>query len=1109
MTQAQYPMYLALGGGSTSQTGAASTGVVVPEGGLGYGHGAGAVNRAVYSYMRWRHPDIFFTDYRIEQQDNVGDMRGRSLMIGRGGGCGGIGQYGAAYNGMTCTGPTGDSLMIRSENQVQVDGYSKMQVFVPSPSVSVSNVQTHSAHAYSAEPITLHQPYYIDRQYQITDLPDYMHGLWGVKTANDDKNSDPTDLEYLCFDISHKAVVYVLYDTRATDRPTWLKTTFTDQDIAVVGHTDVNMGHMETYYHVFNPGQVCLGGNDAPGVGSMYLVLVGPMHNLAQHPSHRVDIQNLDTHVTTGTPYRITDIGAGDTVYVDRTVRFHQLPPFLHGLNSIKTGNDEESVLASGDDESWICFDVTEPVRIYLLYDPSIVAAGLPAWVRESFTDSHEETATAGHGYGYGGQETADVHDNYEILSGRFPAGHICLGGNGAPDPHSAAWQPDPATGCTGYNAHSRCSDRMYVPFIGPELEVDFQPGSAGASARYFDGDSDYVLLPRMDGRGKHPKRSFEEITIDCWVRIFDMSTPHPIMNEDHWDEGDMHYQFWPCDADGGGYCRGQQGMLIHAVHGNTMQPNRYGHTQVEYSWQPMTNQWYYLSAVYSTKAHYHKLYVNGVLQETVSDPAVVTPVTLDSARIGSWLDPSDSIARSLHGEISVFRIWNVETDGQDVCPPAQTAGLVASYVFGHSGDTLLDLSGNSYDGQIHDADWSDDLPPSQQCQRQGFGGYFDGDQDYVQMNALNKRGQPLGDLEALSIDVWVKFSEISGDHPIFMEDGWEPGAMHLQLYQGKFDLSINGVGDFIFSWQPLVDEWYFIEVVYQSGTQPGGQQLCSGQGCVAGSIGLRVDTTMDGETNAYMHGDTPSNLAVGGMQNGEPADGGTPCTGYPACDINGPPIHLNSPRIGAWDYDADGNMDRSMRGQIAVFRLWDTIKNGEDRCVPSGPAHLIVSYLFDSFNDVLKDRSGNGNDAVLHDNKFSADYPNSQCIYNGANLAAMADPVVVGQHGTVTVGCSDCEGANEPQGAHQPPVEVNLNEAFTNPVIIAGVPTENGADSAVIRIQNLRRLGEVAQSGINIGSAQYGDNCDGSDCGHSGRCANTRSNALSHVQMLTLPGHT
>ena len=78
--------------------------------------------------------------------------------------------------------------------------------------------------------------------YQILNLPDYMKGLWGIKTPNDDKHSDATDLEFLCFDISHKAMVYVLYDTRARDQPTWLKSGFKDQDLQVVSHTDVGMG---------------------------------------------------------------------------------------------------------------------------------------------------------------------------------------------------------------------------------------------------------------------------------------------------------------------------------------------------------------------------------------------------------------------------------------------------------------------------------------------------------------------------------------------------------------------------------------------------------------------------------------------------------------------------------------------------------------------------------------------------------------------------------------------------------------------------------------------------------------------------------------------------
>ena len=66
--------------------------------------------------------------------------------------------------------------------------------------------------------------------------------------------------------------------------------------------------------------------------------------------------------------------------------------------------------------------------------------------------------------------------NEYEILSGTFPAGHICLGGNG----------------CTAAeDAQHDCA--MYIPFVGPTDFEEFQPGAAAASARYFDGNSDYV----------------------------------------------------------------------------------------------------------------------------------------------------------------------------------------------------------------------------------------------------------------------------------------------------------------------------------------------------------------------------------------------------------------------------------------------------------------------------------------------------------------------------------------------------------------------------------------------------------------------------------------
>ena len=38
-----------------------------------------------------------------------------------------------------------------------------------------------------------------------------------------------------------------------------------------------------------------------------------------------------------------------------------------------------------------------------------------------------------------------------------------------------------------------------------------------------------------MNGRGKHPKRSFETITVDAWVNFMSTTGDHPIMNEDQW----------------------------------------------------------------------------------------------------------------------------------------------------------------------------------------------------------------------------------------------------------------------------------------------------------------------------------------------------------------------------------------------------------------------------------------------------------------------------------------------------------------------------------------------------------------------------------------------
>jgi hypothetical protein len=106
-----------------------------------------------------------------------------------------------------------------------------------------------------------------------------------------------------------------------------------------------------------------------------------------------------------------------------------------------------------------------------------------------------------------------------------------------------------------------------------------------------------------------------------------------------------------------------------------------------------------------------------------------------------------------------------------------------------------------------------------------------------------------------------------------------------------------------------------------------------------------------------------------------------------------------------------------------------------------------------------------------------------------------MMDPVVVGEHGQTKIGCSDCEqgGGEIGDTPQQPPTEINLHEAFSSPVIIPGIPTEHGTDTIVVRVQNLRKYGQYAHAGANAGSIEYGDNCDGSDCGHNGRRCGTQ----------------
>ena len=100
-----------------------------------------------------------------------------------------------------------------------------------------------------------------------------------IRTANSDKRSDPEDEDFLCFTLAAPSTVYVLYDSRATDgmEPGWLTRDFADEHLEVAEVDDASMGTMELHFADKPAGRVCIGGNNADGVGSNYMVAVGPV----------------------------------------------------------------------------------------------------------------------------------------------------------------------------------------------------------------------------------------------------------------------------------------------------------------------------------------------------------------------------------------------------------------------------------------------------------------------------------------------------------------------------------------------------------------------------------------------------------------------------------------------------------------------------------------------------------------------------------------------------------------------------------------------------------------------------------------------------------------
>eukprot|EP01051_Picozoa_sp_SAG22_P008683 SAG22_NODE_679_length_7944_cov_2.240408_2_plen_769_part_00 len=267
---------------------------------------------------------------------------------------------------------------------------------------------------------------------------------------------------------------------------------------------------------------------------------------------------------------------------------------------------------------------------------------------------------------------------------------------------------------------------------------------------------------------------------------------------------------------------------------------------------------------------------------------------------------------------------------------------------------SLRDLSGTGHDAKIYGATPAPGQP-EQKCALPGFGGKFDGSDDFVTLPAL-------GRLNEMQVDVWVKFEETTGDHPIMNERGWEPGFLHYQIYNGEYGFDINGNGDgvatgsdYTFDWQPTAGQWVLLQVFYSSLTK---------------KLNLWVNNQLVEQYN--------------------PARGWDPNALWQ-------PVILNNPRLGAWCDNSDqAEASRSLHGQMTMFRIWRAEVGGAPLCPAQGQRtpDLVVYYVFGESAEVLRDLSGNHRDGHIIDAQYSDEIPpNDDCIRQARGLAPRTFP--------------------------------------------------------------------------------------------------------------------
>jgi len=246
--------------------------------------------------------------------------------------------------------------------------------------------------------LLLNERPYIDRTYPFTTIPADCVGLTYIETANDDKDSKASN--FLQFDISTDAIIYVAYDTRITKKPVWLSTW---QDTGKsVQYQSLDVRTHEIYAKNFSKGHVVLGGNLDSGTtsNSNYFVMLRPIAGNVLSNSTNITINSTSNNSTSN----YTNNNSTDNNSINITT---------NSTNTNSTGNlNSTNITVSPNSTLTILFDYNSRTKKALSSDNWPITWG----------DDDALYTAYGDGTGFAPYLSTDISTGFSSITGNPPS---------------------------------------------------------------------------------------------------------------------------------------------------------------------------------------------------------------------------------------------------------------------------------------------------------------------------------------------------------------------------------------------------------------------------------------------------------------------------------------------------------------------------------------------------------------------------------------------------------------------------------------------------------------------------------------------------------------